>query len=135
MKAPIESPLTLEAVTEHFEQWRRNKKKGQRIPEPLWKEAIDLVGRYGVSQVTRVLRFSGRDFNKRRGIVGAGQWRNQDGKTTFFEIDPAMVDRAVGPQTSATAWMELERPAGLRLRIHPSEGNELLALVNRFLGA
>jgi len=27
MKAPIESPLTLQEVAEHFEQWRRNKKK------------------------------------------------------------------------------------------------------------
>ncbi len=44
MKAPIESPLTLEAVAGHFEQWRRNKKKGERIPEHLWSEAIDLVG-------------------------------------------------------------------------------------------
>jgi hypothetical protein len=27
----MESALTLEAVAEHFEQWRRNKKKGERI--------------------------------------------------------------------------------------------------------
>ena len=35
MKTPIESPLTLEEVAEHFEQWRRGKKKGERIPQPL----------------------------------------------------------------------------------------------------
>jgi hypothetical protein len=136
MKAPNESPLTLETAAAHFAQWRRNKKKGERIPEQLWGEAIDLVGRYGVSQVTRALRLSGTDLNKRRGMVGTGQRRRGQGeKTAFVEIDPAVVDPAVGPQASATAWMELERPDGLRLRIHPREGNELLALVDRFLGA
>ena len=136
MKAPNESPLTLEAVAEHFEQWRASKKKGERIPEKLWKEAIDLVDTYGISQVTRTLRLGGADLNKRRGIVGAGRRRrSQSAKAAFVALEPAVVDRAVGPQASATAWMELERPDGLRLRIHPSEGNELLALVDRFLGA
>jgi len=76
MKAPIKSPLTLETAAEHFEQWRRTKKKGERIPEKLWSEAIDLVDRYGVSQVTRTLRLSGTDLNKRRGVVGTGQRRH-----------------------------------------------------------
>ncbi len=135
MKAPIESPLTLEAVAEHFEQWRKNKKKGERIPEPLWSEAVDLVGRYGVSQVTRILRLSGRDFNKRRGIVGAGQRRQGQGeKTAFVEIAPAVVDRTAGPQATATAWMELERPDGLRLRIRPTGGAHMLALIDHFMG-
>jgi hypothetical protein len=136
MKAPMESPLTLEAVAEHFEQWRRNKKKGERIPEKLWSEAIDLVDRYGVSQVTWTLRLSGTDLNKRRGIVGTGQRRrSQDTKAAFVEIEPAVVQRAVGPPASAAPWMELQRPDGLRLRIHPREGSELLALVDRFMGA
>ena len=42
MKTPIESPLTLEEVAEHFEQWRRGKKKGERIPQQLWREAVVL---------------------------------------------------------------------------------------------
>ena len=53
MNAPNESTLTLEAIAAHFEQWRRRKKNGERIPEPLWQEAIDLLERYGVAQVTR----------------------------------------------------------------------------------
>ena len=135
MKAPIESPLTLETAAEHFEQWRRNKKKGERIPEQLWSEAIDLVGRYGISQVTRILRLSGTDLNKRRGIVGTGQRpRSQGGKGAF--VEPAVVERAVGGSSaSAAAWMELERPDGFRLRIRPSGGDDVLALVDRFLGA
>ncbi|MCP3882244.1 MAG: hypothetical protein GY701_28210 [Sulfitobacter sp.] len=133
MKAPIESPLTLETVAEHFEQWRSNKKKGERIPEQLWSEAIDLVGRYGVSQVTRTLRLSGTDLNKRRGIIGGGKHRaGSGGKTAFVELNPGLVDQALAPQATA-AWMELERPDGLRLRIQPTGGADMLALIDRFM--
>jgi hypothetical protein len=134
MKAPIESPLTLEEVAEHFEQWRRNKKKGKRIPEHLWSEAVGLVSTYGVSQVTRTLRLSGSDLNKRRGIAATSKRRQgAGGKTAFVEIDRALVDRAPGPEAGAV-WMELERPDGLRLRIQPTRGADMLALVDRFMG-
>ena len=95
MKARIESTLTLEAVAEHFAQWRRNKQKGERIPQPLWHEAIELVDTHGVSKVTRTLRLSATDLNKRRGM---------------------------------------ERPDGMRLRIRPTQGVDMLALVDRFMG-
>jgi hypothetical protein len=43
MQPSMESPLTLEAVADRFAQWRSGKKKGKRIPEPLWHEAVELV--------------------------------------------------------------------------------------------
>jgi hypothetical protein len=136
MKAPIESPLTLETAAEHFEQWRRIKKNGERIPEKLWSEAIDLVDRYGVSRVVRTLRLSGTDLNKRRGIFGGGRRRRgQNTKAAFVEVEPAVVERAVESSASAAAWMELERPDGFRLRIRPTGGADMLALIDRFLGA
>ena len=135
MKAPIESTLTLEAVAQRFKQWRSVKKKGERIPEHLWNEAVELVGTYGVSQVTRTLRLSGRDLNKRRGLIGTGRRRRgSDGETAFVELDRSLVGQVVGPDISAP-WMELERPDGLRLRIQPTPGADLLALVERFMRA
>jgi hypothetical protein len=135
MKASNECPLTLGVVAAHFAQWRRNKTKGERIPEQLWSEAIDLLSRYGVSQVTRTLRLSGTDLNKRRGMVGTGQQRrSQNTKAAFVEVEPAVVQRTVEPSSSAAAWMELERPDGFRLRIRPTDGADLLALMDRFLG-
>ncbi|MCP3997709.1 MAG: hypothetical protein GY722_22010, partial [bacterium] len=96
---------------------------------------LELLGAYGVSQVTRTLRLSGTDLNKRRGQIGAGQHRQgAGGETAFVEIDPIDMDPAPGPQASAV-WMELERPDGLRLRIRPTGGTDLLALVERFMGA
>lgn len=133
MKAPNESPLTLEEVAEHFEQWRRSKKKGERIPQQLWSEAIGLVDTYGISQITRTLRLSGTDLNRRRGIVGTGKRRQHAGaKTAFVEVDPALVDQTLGPKAE-TLWMELERPDGLYLRIRPTGGADMLALLDRFM--
>jgi hypothetical protein len=43
------------------------------------------------------------------------------------------VDQAQGPESTA-AWMELERPDGLRLRIHPTQSADMLVLIERFMG-
>ena len=109
MKAPIESPLTLEAVAEHFEQWRSNKKKGERIPEQLWSEAIDLVGTYGVSQVTRTLRLGGADLNKRRGIVryvaAVARWFQKEATVA----EPDFQDSPVQQWEAQTVWQAVQQ--------------------------
>ncbi len=93
------------------------------------------MGAYEVSQVTRTLRLSGTDFNKRRGIIGSGQRRlDASERTAFVEVDRAVVDRALEPDATV-AWMELERPDGLRLRIQATRGADMLALADRFMGA
>jgi hypothetical protein len=131
MKERIESTLTLEEVAEHFAQWRRNKKKGERIPQPLWHEAIELVDTHGVSQVTRTLRLSATDLNKRRGMVGTNQRRQAAvAEAAFVEVECAHIPVSGGE----AMWMELERPDGMRLRIRPTQGVDMLALVERFMG-
>jgi hypothetical protein len=134
MKTSIRTTLTLKEVAEHFKQWRSVKKKGERIPDHLWSEAVGLIGTYGISQVTGTLHLSGTDLNKRRGINGTGRrQRGSGGETAFVEIDPALVDQAQGPEAT-TVWMELERPDGLRLRIQSTQGANMLALAERFMG-
>jgi hypothetical protein len=134
MKTSIEASLTLKEVAKHFKQWRSVKKKGERIPDHLWSEAVGLLGTYGISQVTRTLRLSGTDLNKHRGIIGTGQrQQGSDGGTTFVEIDPTLVDQALVTDVTV-AWMELERPDGLRLRIKSTRGADMLALAERFMG-
>jgi hypothetical protein len=131
MNARIESTLTLEEVAEHFECWRRNKKRGDRIPQPLWDAAIGLVQTHGVSRVTRTLRLSATDLNKRRGIVATGQRRQAPvAEAAFVEIEHT----PIAAPDAETQWMELERPDGMRLRIRPSQGADMLALLERFLG-
>ena len=134
MKTSIVASLTLKEVAKHFKQWRSVKKQGERIPDHLWSEAVGLLGTYGVSQVTRTLRLSGTDLNKRRGIIGGSQRRQGPcAGTTFVEIDPTLVDQALVTDVTA-AWMELERPDGLRLRIQSTRSADMLALAERFMG-
>ena len=48
-----------------------------------------------------------------------------------MEVEHATI---AAPDTAAV-WMELERPDGMRLRIRPTQGLDMLALVDRFMGA
>ena len=126
--------LTLKEVAAHFEHWRREKKKGERIPEQLWSEAIALIEEHGLSQVTRRLRLSGRDLNKRRGILGSGRRRRRgEAPATFVELAPEVVAQAQRRQ-STPGYLELIRPDGLRLHIEPGEGIDARAVLERFLG-
>ena len=134
MNARGEATLTLDAVAKHFAHWRRKKNNGERIPEELWNEALALLGTYGISSVSRTLRLSYTELDKRRKVIEAGHSRQESGDdTAFVEIDRALVEQAPGPDATG-AWMELERPDGLRLRIRPTHGVDLLALVDRFMG-
>ncbi len=134
MNAHIDPTLTLEEAARHLAQWRSSKKKGERIPQQLWNEALGLVDRYGISQVSRTLRLSYTGLGKRRASMEAGRCRqDRVEETAFVEIDRALVEPAPGPEATGV-WMELERPDGLRLRIRPTQGIDMLALVDRFMG-
>jgi hypothetical protein len=134
MNAGIDPTWTLDEVADHIEQWRSHKKNGERIPQQLWNEALALVSTYGLSRVSRTLRLSCPELNKRLKIIEADQRRQAPStETAFVEIDRALVDQAAEPAGGAV-WMELQRPDGLRLRIRPIHGVDLLALVDRFMG-
>jgi len=135
MNARSEATLTLEAVAKHFAHWRRKKTNGERIPEELWNQALTLLETYGISQVSRTLRLSYTELDKRRKVIEAGRSRQGSGDdTAFVEIDRALIEQAPGPDATAV-WMELERPDGLRLRIRPSHRGDMLTLLDRFMGA
>ncbi len=55
----------LENVRELFEQWRKRRKRGARIPDELWQAAISLFPRYNVNRISRALRLSHADVRDR----------------------------------------------------------------------
>ena len=133
MKKKNTPSLTLEVVTEHYERWRRNKKKGERIPEPLWVEAIELVSDYPFSRVCRALHLCATDLKRHQAALSAGKELTVSGsERPFVEIDPAVVDQAMRPG-GMPVLMELERPDGLRLRMQPANSSDMLALMARFM--
>ena len=133
MKTMTKSPLALEAVAEHFERWRTNKKKGERIPQHLWIEAIGLVSDYTISQVCRALHLCATDLKRHQAALSADKELAVSGaERSFVEIDRGIVDQAIRPNTRPVL-MEMERPDGLRLRIQPTNSADMLALMARFM--
>ncbi len=131
MKAVESKPLTLETVAKHFQDWRSKKEKGERIPDRLWLESIELLCDYSLNRVARTLHLCATDIKKRQHALSAQSGLTTPGSTgmTFVEIDPTGVDAAA----ARTAVMELERADGLRLRIQPQTPADTLALFERFL--
>ena len=131
MKAVESKTLTLETVAKHFQDWRSKKNKGERIPDRLWLESIELLCDHSLNRVARTLHLCTSDIKKRQHALSAQSGLTTPGSTgvTFVEIDPTGVDAAAAP----TALMELERPDGVRLRIQPQTPADTLALLERFL--
>ena len=133
MKTKNTPSLTLEVVAEHFERWRSNKNKGERIPESLWVEAIELVSDYPFSRVCRALHLCATDLKRHQAALSADKELTVSGsERSFVEIDPAVVDQAMR-SGGTPVLIELERPDGLRLRIQPTNSADMLALMARFM--
>ena len=130
MKVLESKKLTLETVSKHFTVWRSKKKKGERIPQQLWSESIALLSDHSLNRIARTLRLCPNDIKKHREALTAQGGTTTPGTPamTFIEIDQPFVGAA-----AQTALMELVRPDGLRLRIQPTNGADVLALATRFM--
>jgi hypothetical protein len=130
MKAIESKTLTLETVTKHFEEWRSNKKQGERIPDWLWSESVALLSDYSLNRIARTLHLCAKDIKKHRDALTAqSNLTLPASEMTFVEIDHPLVGAAAAP----TALLEVERPDGLRLRIQPTTGADVLALFTCFM--
>jgi hypothetical protein len=96
-----------------FDQWRRSASARGRIPDPLWKLAVDLAREHGLSRTASTLRLGYYDLKKR--VVertslaqpGAGGTAARG----FVELNAA----ALAMPCQCT--IEFEKPCGSRLRI------------------
>ena len=55
----------LEKVAKMFCAWRKNRKRGARIPLRLWKEAVDLADKYPLSFIAEELSLNRLQLEKR----------------------------------------------------------------------
>jgi hypothetical protein len=68
MKIESKNVATLITVQQAFEQWRSERNKGERIPEKLWAQAVELARRHRPSIVAKTLRLDANHLKKRIGI-------------------------------------------------------------------
>ena len=126
--------LTMAEVAVHFEAGGRRSEEGNGSPGSSGRRRSRWCKDNGLSQVTRRLRLSGRDLNKRCGILGSGRRRARRAEppVAFVELAPEVVVQTQR-RRSTPGCLELIRPDGLRLRIEPGDGIEPRAVLERFM--
>ena len=123
-------PVDLEATRRRLEQWRQRHRAPTPLPESLWAEAVQLAGRYGVSQTARALRvgyYSLQDrVEKETRCAAAGSPARS--AAPFLEL-------AVAPARGAgECILEWEDAGGGKMRVHLKgvEVPDLVALSRSF---
>lgn len=122
----------LSQLAEQFEHWRQTRANPyQRIPQPLWDEAIALSRVLPDSRVTKRLRLSQTDLKKRRLAQSPSPAiKTEQQATTFIELPAPDTSSA---SVNAPMLVEFERPDGARLRLRYDQALPLTPLMQAFL--
>ena len=130
-RGEVESDLSFAAG--RLGQWRRGRKRGERIPAALWAEAVELAGRYGVNRTAAALRLDYYHLKKRvKEKTSSLAEPRQSGADVRFEELPAS---PFAPPLECV--IQFENTGGARLRIE-WRGNtapDVVALGRDFWGA
>ena len=110
---------SIDRVRQRLARWRRTRQKGSRIPEALWKAAVQLAGSYGLNPTARALRLDYYDLQKRFEASTSPAPVEKSSLPSFVELVPAPC-RANGTTSAPVpeCLVELESPGGAKLRIH-----------------
>ena len=127
--AQAEHQLT--QVANCFEEWRQTRTtRAAPIPPHLWEQAIALTSTFPITRVATRLRVSGGELKKRCAAHHAAQPAPASMALRFVEGTATPVQ----PTPPAGTELELQRPDGIRLRIHTYEPQLSMAdLVRTFL--
>jgi hypothetical protein len=122
----------LDQLSGQFEHWRQTRSHPhERIPDPLWDQAVALTSTLSASRVAKHLRLGGNDL-KQQIAKRQGKATARPTVSSFVEVPhpPAQ------PQGMGCLEVELQRTDGARLRIHsPDASLPLAAIVHSFLEA
>ena len=123
-------PVAIERVRAQFESWRAQKRKGERIPEPLWQAAEEAARKYGIHPVSHAVRLEYAHLKRRvRGAEPCGEGAGREAQ--FIELEEGVAGEGVG------CIVELEKGNGTRMRICVGDGAvvDWARMKEAFLGA
>ncbi len=123
-------PAPLEGAQRRFERWRRTRKIGSRIPEPLWDAAVKAARACGVARTARALSVDYYGLKKRLEAACSLAASEAGAEAAFFELPrPA----SAGFRECILEW---EHADGAKMRAHLKglEAPDLEALSRRFWG-
>lgn len=118
----------IEPLLQQVEQWRKNKGRNEKMPEPIWEAATELAKAYGVSPVQGILKIDYRGLQRRvLGIKKPAAKARATERPRFIEL-PSLLTRR------AEHVVELEDAAGrkLSLKIPAGHLSEVLPLAQAF---
>jgi len=130
---PLHADHQLDQLSGQFEHWRQKRSHShERIPAPLWDQAVALTATLSTSRVAKHLRLGVSDLKQqianRQGQAAAPMPTTPD----FVEVPPPPAQ----VQGFGSLEVELHRPDGAQLRIHsPDASLPLAAIVHSFLEA
>ncbi len=114
-------PADVEEARAELELWRKDQRKGARLPADLWEKAVRLARAHGVNPIARTLRLN-YDALKSR-LAGGERTRR---KSSASASTPTFVEVGVEtPLESAGCVIELEDRRGQTLRIRLARTNDL----------
>ena len=127
----LQAEAALADLAEQFERWRQSRATGQeRIPPPLWEQAVALAAVLPCAQVARRLRLRSTDLRK-RGLAGPAAVATEVAGPIpdFVEVTAPWL----GSAAPGAALIEVERPDGARLRVRYRDAPPLAAVLGAFL--
>ena len=96
----IAVPAAIQEAQVQFENWRRERKRGERIPENLWAAAVELAKQHGVWPTARSLHL---DHSRLKRCVENVEMEDGRGARMRIELKGAAPDVAA---LSRTFWSE-----------------------------
>ena len=106
----VSVPGEIERAQLQFEAWRRERQRGQRIPESLWQTAVELAKQHGVWPTARALHL---DHSRLKRRVRNGE--DDEKNSAFVELIP-------GGAMLCGCTVEMEDGRGARMRIELKGG-------------
>ena len=103
------SRVDLDVARREFERWRRTRPRGTRIPEALWRMALDVAREHGVSKASQTMRL---DYYAVKRRLGAAAEHDRATTTEFVELSL--------PAAAARCQIETGDDHGDRLRVEVS---------------
>jgi len=114
----------IEEVRSRFQEWRRSRKHGARIPEGLWIASVKLPKRYRVSRVAHELGLDYDGLKRRLKIAQQHSTSEPQSQRGFIELLP------FAPSSHCECTIEIEdrRGAKMKLELKGASAGEVAAV-------
>jgi hypothetical protein len=100
----------IEAVRRRFEDWRGDPERSRKIPEELWRLAVNLAAEHGIWQTARALRLNNGVLKERVVAARSAGTEPGSGPASFVELSSPMA-------AAGECVVEFEDRSGTKLRV------------------